>query len=145
MNTAILELAPEHARGAFEVERGSLSTAFSEEQINECARGESTVKYLVLCEDEAVRGICSFTVAAGECEIVNLAVAKGSRRKGYGGALLCAAVSAAREAGAEKVFLEVAEGNSAAASLYVKHGFAPVGRRKNFYRGEDAVIMQKTL
>ncbi|MBP5155768.1 MAG: GNAT family N-acetyltransferase [Clostridia bacterium] len=145
MKTAIRDLTPERARGAFEVERESLSTAFSEEQINECARGESAVKYLVLCEDEAVRGICSFTVAAGECEVINLAVAKGSRRKGYGGALLGAVLSAARGNGAEKAFLEVAEGNSAAVSLYVKNGFEPVGRRRNFYRGEDAVIMQKTL
>jgi len=43
-------------------------------------------------------------------------------------------------AGARRVFLEVAEDNWAARRLYAALGFAPVGRRRNYYRrGQDFV------
>ena len=145
MGVSVDILAPEWVKGAFETERGSLSTAWSEAQIAACARGEGAAEYLVLHEGERVLGIASFTVAAGECDIINLAVEKGSRRKGCGTLLLQSVFERARGKGAGKCFLEVAEGNLAAASLYKKSGFAAVGRRKGFYRGEDALVMEKDL
>jgi ribosomal-protein-alanine N-acetyltransferase len=144
-NVRIRYLAPEQAACAAGIERGSLATAFSERQIIECALGKSAVKYLVLLEGEAVRGVCSFALAADECEIINLAVEKDSRRKGYGAKLLKAVFKEARAKGAEKAFLEVAEDNAAAISLYENNGFTPAGGRKNFYRGVDAIIMEKDL
>src|SRR5229473_7750137 len=48
---------------------------------------------------------------ASEAEILNLAVAPGSRRKGEGGALLKAAIEEFRMRGVSRVFLEVRESN----------------------------------
>ena len=138
-------LTPGEARAAFEIERASLPTAWSEAQIAACARGEGAAKYLALREGGTLRGVCSFTLAAEECEIINLAVEENSRRKGFGAKLLQAVFENALANGANRVFLEVAEGNSAALPLYKAQGFVPVGRRKNFYRGEDALIMAKDL
>jgi ribosomal-protein-alanine N-acetyltransferase len=43
----------------------------------------------------------------------------------------------------ETISLEVRESNLAAQYLYREHGFAPVGRRRQYYtdNGEDALIM----
>jgi len=45
------------------------------------------------------------------------------------------------------VFLEVRKSNEAAIALYKKHGYKPVGLRKNYYTSpvEDAVIMARRI
>ena len=48
--------------------------------------------------------------------------------------LLRAALARAAAAGSARVFLEVAEDNAAARALYLRHGFAQVGRRPAYYR-----------
>jgi ribosomal-protein-alanine N-acetyltransferase len=85
--------------------------------------------------------------AADEAEILNLAVERGSRRKGEGGALLNAAVEGFRQHGVKRVFLEVRESNQAGISFYKKHGFTEAGRRVAYYRDPDeaAVVMEKNL
>ena len=46
---------------------------------------------------------------------------------------------------AEKVLLEVRESNISAINLYSKCGFKEINRRKNYYDGEDAIIMERIL
>jgi ribosomal-protein-alanine N-acetyltransferase len=50
-------------------------------------------------------------------------------------------VSAALEAGARSLTLEVRVSNAAAQALYRRFGMAPVGVRKAYYVDEDALIM----
>lgn len=77
---------------------------------------------------------------AGEAEIVAIGVDPARRRKGTGAALLERAIELARVAGAEAVFLEVAENNNQACQLYTKRGFIKIGRRANYYRQKDAAV-----
>jgi len=72
--------------------------------------------------------------AAGECELLTLAVLPEARRRGVGRALLDTACTHARAYGGEAVFLEVAEDNHAARRLYAGQGFEVVGRRAHYYR-----------
>jgi len=88
--------------------------------------------------------------AAGESEIINLAVAPAARRQGIGGALLTAAVVRARGMGAQTMFLEVAGDNAAARALYDRIGFKQVGIRPGYYRRNpnnytDALILRRDL
>jgi len=78
-------------------------------------------------------GFILIRTAADEAEVLTLAVAPARRRRGVGGRLLAAAGVAARSAGAEALFLEVAEDNAAALALYQAGGFWPVGRRPGYY------------
>jgi RimJ/RimL family protein N-acetyltransferase len=76
---------------------------------------------------------------------LGLMVAKGSRRRGVGWALLQAAVDWARTAGVRKLELHVFPWNEPAIRLYEKFGFEREGYRKGHYRraGEDvdAILM----
>ena len=49
--------------------------------------------------------------------------------------------------GAEEVFLEVRESNTAAQALYLGAGFRPVGQRSGYYRNprEDALVLRSPL
>ena len=64
--------------------------------------------------------------------------------------LLDGAIHQAKNGGAEKLFLEVAEDNNVARALYVSRGFVAVGRRQNYYTRNDgtsaaAVTMSRYL
>jgi [ribosomal protein S18]-alanine N-acetyltransferase len=81
--------------------------------------------------------------AGDEAEILNLAVARAERRRGEGGALLCAAVESFRSRGVSRVFLEVRELNGPAIAFYEKYGFSKTSRRERYYRdhSEAALVM----
>lgn len=85
----------------------------------------------------AGQGLLGFALgrsAAGECELLSLAVTAGQRRRGVGAALLTAALDRARADGVGRMFLEVAEDNAVAQHLYQQFGFTRVGRRPRYYR-----------
>jgi ribosomal-protein-alanine N-acetyltransferase len=87
--------------------------------------------------------------AAGEAEILTVAVAPEARRRGVGEQLAIAAAAAAAARGAQSVHLEVAENNVAARALYAKLGYQQAGRRSGYYLGEgrqiDAIVMRADL
>lgn len=90
-------------------------------------------------------GFVLWRAAAGEAEILTIAVLPPWRRGGLGDRLLDAALAAARTAGAEAMFLEAASDNIAALALYEKRGFVRVGLRKAYYGDKDAVVMRRDL
>ncbi|OJU09505.1 MAG: hypothetical protein BGN86_14205 [Caulobacterales bacterium 68-7] len=87
--------------------------------------------------------------AAGEAEILTLAVDPDARRAGLGRALVELAMNVAALAGAESMFLEVAEDNAPAQALYTAAGFGLAGRRPRYYRRADreidALVMRRDL
>lgn len=82
-------------------------------------------------------GFAIARVAADESELLSIGVLEQFRRCGVAAALLAEVIRYATERGARRLFLEVAENNSAAQSLYAAHGFSPVGRRPGYYRSRD--------
>jgi ribosomal-protein-alanine N-acetyltransferase len=63
------------------------------------------------------------------------------RQAGLGSKLLSAFIQLVKEAGAERLLLEVRESNLAARRLYEKAGFEIISERKNYYPdGEKALI-----
>ncbi len=80
------------------------------------------------------------SVAAGEAEILNLAVDPKLRRHGIGAALVREVVRQSPG----NWFLEVRESNLPARNLFRKFGFEEMDRRRNYYQdnGEDAVVMR---
>jgi len=94
-----------------------------------------------------IAGFALARFAAGEMEILNLAVAQASRRLGMGRALIQATLEEGAARGAARAFLEVRESNASALAFYVSLGFAPAGRRPGYYRNpeEDALILTVPL
>lgn len=93
--------------------------------------------WLSLARD--ARGVIGFALArlvAGEAELLLLAVRRGAQRRGVGKLLLERFTSDAKKRGADRLHLEVREGNHAV-KLYENQGFALVGRRRNYYGGAD--------
>ena len=93
-------------------------------------------------EDGAILGYAVLSVILDEGSLDNIAVAPHCRRQGVADALLSALTGFGRDHLAV-LMLEVRASNAPAIALYEKHGFAAVGRRKNYYSApkEDAILM----
>jgi len=102
---------------------------------------------LALDGSRGLRAWCALRLAVGELTILNLAVAPGNRRRGFGRFLLDAALRAGERGGARRALLEVRASNVAARTLYAHFGFAPLGVRKDYYRQptEDALVLGREL
>ena len=84
-------------------------------------------------EGERAAGFTLSRAVADEEELLLVAVHPDHRGRGIGAALLERFVAEAGAHGATRLFLEMREGNKAE-SLYRRHGFEPVGRRRHYYR-----------
>jgi ribosomal-protein-alanine N-acetyltransferase len=94
---------------------------------------------------ETETGIGAFLVAlavGSEWELENIVVQPELRGQGLGEQLVSFFLEHAAQQGAERVDLEVREGNEAGRALYEKCGFAETGRRRGYYQDppEDAIL-----
>ncbi len=95
---------------------------------------------------DGLAGYIAVSEAAGEMEVLNVAVRPDLRGRGVGTALLGAALQEARERNIITCLLEVREGNVPARALYAHAGFAPRGLRRRYYPdGENALVMALDL
>jgi ribosomal protein S18 acetylase RimI-like enzyme len=80
------------------------------------------------------------TLAPGEHEILNLAVAARYRRRGLAGCLIRSALERLKG----DIYLEVRESNVPAVTLYKSFGFEPVSTRPGYYSDprEPAIVLK---
>jgi ribosomal-protein-alanine N-acetyltransferase len=88
--------------------------------------------------------------AAGEAEILTIAVRRAMRRLGLGRDLMEAVLRELHAQRAQALFLEVDETNAPAVALYRRLGFREVGKRPGYYgeKGEAktaALVMRRDL
>jgi ribosomal-protein-alanine N-acetyltransferase len=85
--------------------------------------------------------ICGFAMSRwvfDHQELLMIGVARRLQCQNIGKLLLSETIHQARNAGRTKIFLEVRDGNNAQ-GFYLKSGFTPIGRRKNYYRNADGI------
>ncbi len=110
---------------------------------------ENAAVFAILSRADEPQGFAMAWAAAGDAELLTVAVIPEARRRGVGAALVTSAGVAALVRGAASMHLEVAEDNAAARALYAKLGYEEAGRRHAYYAGEggavDAIVMRRTL
>ena len=84
----------------------------------------------------AATGFSLIRSVADESELLLIAVSPDRRRQGVGRGLLNHFLDQARSEGITRAHLEVRNGNPAI-HMYRHAGFEPIGRRRNYYRGDD--------
>ena len=101
--------------------------------------------FVLAAEGEKVLGYVGMMYVLDEGYISNVAVAPEHRRQGIADALITELLTRCEALGLSFATLEVRAGNAPAIALYTKYGFAPVGKRKNYYDfpKEDAILMTK--
>jgi ribosomal-protein-alanine N-acetyltransferase len=97
-----------------------------------------------------VAGYILWRYAADEAEILSIGILPDYRGRGLASLLMSAVLAQAAGDDIREFFLEVRADNRAAIGLYLKCGFAQVGRRKDYYgdvgRGkQDALVLKYYL
>ncbi|CAH0217823.1 GNAT family N-acetyltransferase [Roseomonas sp. CECT 9278] len=91
-------------------------------------------------------GFAMGRVAAGEAEVLTLAVHPAARRCGLGVALMRGLMAESAGRGAAELFLEVSAANDAARALYAGLGAIVAGLRRRYYPdGSDALVLRLAL
>ena len=128
-----------------EIERACFSLPWTEEMLSEELESLNTSCIVAVSDSDEVLGYASLTVVLDEGYINNVAVRRPFRRMGLASELLGVFFRFAEANKLAFLTLEVRDSNLAARSLYRKHGFREVGRRRNYYDKpkEDAVLMTK--
>jgi [ribosomal protein S18]-alanine N-acetyltransferase len=110
---------------------------------------ENPAVFALTSRDAAPQGFVMAWAAAGDAELLTVAVVPEARRKGIGASLVSAAGITALVRGAASMHLEVAEDNAAARAMYAKLGYEEAGRRHAYYASEgglvDAIVMKRKL
>lgn len=136
-----IELVPQIA----ELERLCFSKPWSEQMLADELDNPLASYIVAVGDNDQVLGYAGLTVVAGEGYIDNIAVRKEYRLQGIAQALLEVFLRFGTAHQLAFLTLEVRASNEPAKRLYLKHGFAQVGRRKNYYDQptEDAILMTK--
>lgn len=114
---------------------------WSESDLRKSIADRTSRKCLVAQREQLLVGVLAASLpAAGEAEILTLAVDPGFRRQGVATGLLRVFLQSAPG----RVFLEVRRSNLAAQKLYERFGFVIAGVRVGYYPSppEDAIVMQ---
>ena len=128
-----------------EIEQQCFSCPWTMDQLRSQLSDDRHVFLTAVDNSGAVLGYVGMMFVLDEGYISNVAVAPAFRRQGVADALISALMTRAEELALAFVTLEVRAGNEPAKALYAKHGFVPVGRRKNYYDlpKEDAILMTR--
>lgn len=94
-------------------------------------------------------GYAVLMLVLDEAHLLNVTVAPGWQRRGFGLLAMNHLFGVARTHGAKRMFLEVRPSNAPGQGLYQRLGFEAIGRRRGYYPAgsarEDAVVMALTL
>ena len=128
-----------------ELERENFSTPWSRKSFLDFLPSRDAI-FLVAVRDgaeEDVWGYCGVLQSLDTGDITNVSVDPERKGRGIGTLLLEELIRRSREAGIQKLFLEVRESNLPANRLYEAHGFRQVGIRRHYYTNpeEDARVL----
>lgn len=96
-------------------------------------------------ENNTVVGLIYITVYYERSELDYIVVEGLNRRKKIGSSMLNHVISILKENNVENITLEVKVTNKEVISFYEKNKFKSVAKRKGYYHGVDAYLMERRL
>ena len=147
MKVRIVNASPRRLPELETLEKRCFSLPWTEEMLMGQLPDDSHEFLAAESETGGLLGYVGMMTVLDEGYISNVAVAPEQRRQGIADALITELLERAALRALSFVTLEVREHNEPAIALYAKHGFAPVGQRKNYYEApvENAILMTKFL
>ena len=118
----------------------------TEQMWAELAHVPATRWFVVHEDSDGIDGYAGLFAVPPQGDVQTLAVAPRSQGRGLGRRLLEALTAEAVRRGCAQLFLEVRIDNEPAIALYEASGFAPQGRRRDYYGpGVDALVLRRRL
>jgi [ribosomal protein S18]-alanine N-acetyltransferase len=142
---ALSEARPADAAAIAALHKTSFQRGWGEEEVYSLLIDKNVIAHRAMI-GRVMAGFILSRLAAGEAEILSVAIAPKQRGRGFARPLLDLNLRRLAGLGARTVFLEVDENNAPARALYRRAGFADVGRRKSYYKnGANALVLRRDL
>jgi ribosomal-protein-alanine N-acetyltransferase len=142
---ALSEAPSTDAAAIAALHKASFQRGWGEEEVYGLLIDKNVIAHRAMI-GRAMAGFILSRLAAGEAEILSIAIAPKQRGRGLSRPLLDLNLRRLAGLGARTVFLEVDENNAPARALYRRAGFADVGRRKSYYQsGANALVLRRDL
>jgi ribosomal-protein-alanine N-acetyltransferase len=142
---SLSEARPADAAAIAAVHKASFQRGWGEEEVYSLLIDKNVIAHRAMI-GRVMAGFILSRLAAGEAEILSIAIAPKQRGRGFARPLLDLNLRRLAGLGARTVFLEVDENNAPARALYRRAGFADVGRRKSYYQsGANALVLRREL
>ena len=140
----IVAMDEAHVPAVAALEKQCFSLPWSEQSVSGELSNPLSL-WLVAEENGTLLGYVGSQTAAGESDMMNIAVVPEARRRGIARQLVLALLDALAGSGSTALTLEVRASNEPAVALYRSLGFLQVGRRPGYYMRprEDALIFRK--
>jgi [ribosomal protein S18]-alanine N-acetyltransferase len=145
----LTDASPRDAAAIGQLHAASFRRGWSEDEIERMLLDKSVITHRATI-GRAFAGFVMSRVAAGEAEILSIAVAAPRKGRGLAGRLLRHHLGRLAGVAIRTVFLEVDEDNAPALRLYRRAGFREVGRRPGYYpapngKAANALILRRDL
>jgi ribosomal-protein-alanine N-acetyltransferase len=146
---ALSEASPRDAAVIARLHAASFNRGWSEDEIERLMVDHNVLTHRAVIRGR-LTGFIMSRLAAGEAEILSVAVSASHRGKGLARRLLNLHMGRLLGLGVRVIFLEVDEGNAAARQLYRRAGFGEAGRRQGYYtapggKPATALILRRDL
>jgi len=140
---------PQDAAALARLHAASFHRGWGDGEFEQMLREQNTMIHR-LRQGRAVIGFAASRLAAGEAEILSIALSPGHRGRGLSRELFLTHLGHLAGRGVRTVFLEVEENNVPARRLYDRTGFMVVGRRERYYKEANgvelnALVMRRDL
>ncbi|HWS08482.1 MAG TPA: GNAT family N-acetyltransferase [Xanthobacteraceae bacterium] len=141
----LFEARPSDAAAISALHTASFQRGWGEDEVYRLLIEKTVVAHRAISSTTMIGFILS-RMAAGEAEILSIAIAPRQRRRGFARPLLDLHLRRLAGLGTRAVFLEVDENNAPARALYRRAGFRDVGRRRSYYQsGASALVLRRDL
>jgi ribosomal-protein-alanine N-acetyltransferase len=146
---ALSEATQRDAAAIAKLHAASFNRGWSEDEIERLLIERNVLTHRATMNGRLIGFIMS-RLAAGEAEILSVAVTASYRRKGLARRMLNLHMGRLSGIGTRVLFLEVGESNVAALKLYRRAGFTEAGRREGYYAAADgkratALLLRRDL
>jgi ribosomal-protein-alanine N-acetyltransferase len=142
---ALSEARPNDAAAIAALHTASFQRGWGEDEVYRLLIEKTVVAHRAT-SGTTMTGFILSRMAAGEAEILSVAIAPRQRGRGLARPLLDLHLRRLAGLGVRTVFLEVDEHNAAARALYRRAGFSGVGRRQGYYQtGAAALVLRRDL
>jgi ribosomal-protein-alanine N-acetyltransferase len=142
---ALSEARPGDAAAIAALHKASFQRGWGDDEVFRLLVESNVVAHRALI-GRTMAGFILSRLAAGEAEILSIAIAPAQRGRGFARPLLDLHLRRLAGLGTRAVFLEVDEHNAAARALYRRAGFYDVGRRNSYYQtGASALVLRRDL
>jgi [ribosomal protein S18]-alanine N-acetyltransferase len=142
---ALSEARPNDAAAIAALHKISFQRGWGDDEIYRLLTDKAVIAHRAVTGGTMIGFILS-RMAAGEAEILSVAIAPRQRGRGLARPLLDLHLRRLAGLGTRAVFLEVDESNAPARALYRRAGFRDVGRRQSYYQsGASALVLRRDL